>query len=287
MSVRQAVANRMPTLREIKPALNALKGGLRKLKFRMSRPNLYDRSTRERLGVIYSAPTHLPIADRLVLYAIVRGRRPRRVLEIGSARGGSASIITSAMEDNGLGLIVGLDPAPTINVKAPEYYGRLRLLMERAPDGIKAASNLAGGGFDLVFYDGPNVYSEVKRAIEGLIPYLAERSMIIFDNGLHYGVRQAVTEAIAAEQRMHDCGYLSVNADVVTDPCVAYLGLLLVRFETGASSDPQPWIDLACTAEGKAPKRFDAACLNHDVWWCRTMQPCEKCARDRDLVSCL
>jgi hypothetical protein len=102
--------------------------------------------------------------------------------------------------------------------------------------------------------------------------------MIIFDNGLHYGVRQAVGEAIKGEPRLHDCGFLSVNSDIHVDPYVAYLGLLLVRFESGVVSDPQPWIDQACKSAGRVPPQFDPAVLNHDVWWCKNVRPCEKCA---------
>jgi predicted O-methyltransferase YrrM len=248
-----------------------------KLNFWWNRPNIYRHATPERLGIIFNAQTHLTIADRLVLYTLVRGTRPRHVLEIGSAHGGSASILASAMEDNGIGQIIGLDPVSKIDVKAPHYYGRFTLLSGAAPEGISVARGAAGGNFDLVFYDGPNVYSEVSRSIEALIPHLAERAMIIFDNGLHYGVRHAVNEAIDKDSRLHDCGYLSINADMRPDPDVAYMGLLLTRFEAGNVSDPQPWIDQACKAANRTPPHLDPAIFNHDVWWCKHVRPCEKC----------
>jgi predicted O-methyltransferase YrrM len=259
-----------------------LRGGAERLASWWHRPDVHDRSTPERVGAVYTAPTHLPIADRLVLYALVRGTRPERVLEIGSALGGSASIMAAAMEDAGRGRIVGLDPLPRIDARAPRYHGRFTLITARAPEGIEAARQAAGGNFDLVYYDGPNVYSEVKRIIDALIPHLADPARLLFDNGLHFGVHEAVREAIEHEPRLHDAGFLTVTPELHEH--VAYLGLRLVRFDSVAVSEPQPWIDLAARAAGREPPRFDADVLDHDVWWCREVRACPRCAAGRSRV---
>ena len=73
-------------------------------KFR--RRNLYDLRTPERVGCIYHVPSDMEIADRLMLFALVRGLRPNRALEIGVRWGNSARIITNAMEENGVGKLV-------------------------------------------------------------------------------------------------------------------------------------------------------------------------------------
>lgn len=167
----------------------------------LRRPNIYRLRTPERLGIIYTAPTHLSTAERLFLYTIVRGTVPPRALEISTALGGSAAIIAAAMEDNGVGIIIGVDPLRRVDPKRRHYYGRFQLVERVAPDGIDAAAQLAGGKFDVVFYDGPNVFSATSSIIAAIIPHLSERAYIIFDNGAHYGVHQATIDAIQNDER--------------------------------------------------------------------------------------
>src|SRR5512138_1544602 len=132
--------------------------GVERLQLWWRRPDVYRLDTPERVGIVFSAKTHLSTAERLFLYTIVRGTRPHRILEIGSALGGSASIMASAMEDNGFGTIIGLDPIRRIDPSARQFHRRFTLLERAAPDGLDEARAAAGGPFDLVFYDGPNVY---------------------------------------------------------------------------------------------------------------------------------
>ncbi|MGL5135100.1 MAG: hypothetical protein ACRC78_21420, partial [Planktothrix sp.] len=80
-------------------------------------PNLFNLFSSERIGVIYHEPSDMCVTDRVMLYALVRGLKPTRALEIGVRWGGSARIITNAMEENGVGQLVGIDPAPE-NFKA-------------------------------------------------------------------------------------------------------------------------------------------------------------------------
>src|SRR5262249_10173702 len=141
----------------IRSAITRLIAKLRGVDAWLRRPNIYRTRTPERLGVIYGAPTHLSTPERLFLYAIVRGTLPQRALEIGTALGGSAAIMAAAMEDNGVGQIIGIDPERRVDAAHPSFYGRFRLVQCQAPDGVDEAVRLAGGKFDLVFYDGPNI----------------------------------------------------------------------------------------------------------------------------------
>jgi len=47
------------------------------------RQNLYDISSSERVGVVYHEPSDMCFTDRIMLYALVRGLRPQRALEVG------------------------------------------------------------------------------------------------------------------------------------------------------------------------------------------------------------
>ena len=88
-----------------------------------------------------------------------------------------------------------------------------------APKGIDEAARLAGGKFDLVFYDGPNVHTATSSIIAAIIPHLSERAYIIIDNGFHYGVHQAIADAIETDERLHDCGFVCVKLGTTRSPC--------------------------------------------------------------------
>jgi predicted O-methyltransferase YrrM len=259
---------------------------IRTLNAWLHRPNIYRIDTPERLGIIYNAPTHLSTPERLFLYTLVRGTLPHRVLEIGTALGGSAAIIAAAMEDNGVGIIIGIDPERRVNPNLPRYHGRFHLIQSVAPRGVEEAARLAGGKFELVFYDGPNVQTATRNIIAAIIPHLSERAYIVVDNGFHYGVHQALTEAIKTDERLHDCGFVCVKLGV-HDRHVAYNGLQLVRFDRNPVSDPQPIIEREYHTAGLPVPAFDPETVNHDGWWCRTIQACPKCARGEPSNSLL
>jgi hypothetical protein len=61
------------------------------------RPNLYDLKSPERLGCVFKVPSDMCLTDRIMLYALVRGLRPRFAVEIGVRWGSSARISTAAM----------------------------------------------------------------------------------------------------------------------------------------------------------------------------------------------
>jgi predicted O-methyltransferase YrrM len=250
----------------------------------LSELNRYRLNMKSRLGIVYTAPTHLSTAERLFLYSLVRGTMPERALEIGTAQGGSAGIIAAAMEDNGTGTLIGIDPDPRVDCSLPSYYGRFKLLECAAPKGIGEAAHVAGGKFDLVFYDGPNVHSAAGDIVSAIIPHLAERAYLVIDNALHYGLHQTIIDAVDAESRFHDCGFVCVKLSV-HDRNVAYGGLRLVRFESNNVSDPQPIIDREYRAAGLPVPAYDLEVLNHGGWWCREVRACPRCAREAASAS--
>src|SRR5205807_1671245 len=69
----------------------------------------------ESLKVVNWAPVLMTRTERLMLYALIAGLRPLRYLEIGSFKGGSALLVSSAMDEvRSSGVIVCLDPQPQI-----------------------------------------------------------------------------------------------------------------------------------------------------------------------------
>lgn len=260
------------------------RGKLKKVAFErfLRRPRVYDIASSERLGVIFLAETHMTIPERCVLYGLVRGLRPERVLEIGTRFGGSASIIAAALEDTGRGCIVGLDPAPESVTPKERYYGRFTLLERPSPEGIAEAARIAGGPFDFVHIDGIVTHRQAKKDLVGALPHLAKHAFILVNNPFHYGVDQAIREFVQENENVFDGGYVSTGIDAEVDPAHAYAGLRLLRVRPKAVEEPQTFIDEAFAAKGKTKPRFRADSINHDQWYCREIEKCEACKESAD-----
>jgi predicted O-methyltransferase YrrM len=253
---------------------------------RGTRPNVYQISSAERVGVVFTAPSEMSIDERLLLYALVRGLRPRRILEIGSREGGSASIMANALEDVGQdGRIVGLDPQPKVSVPASRFHGRFEVIAAASPAGLPAARERAGEPFDFALIDGLHTYDQVVQDIAACLPHLADGAYLVFHDAFHLGVSEAIREAIEHDNRLHDCGYLSSSV-CTDDPLVAYRGIRVVRFANQPVADPGVLIERGYRADGLTPPTPDPDLRNHDGWYCRYFTPCPRCrARGEAVVE--
>jgi predicted O-methyltransferase YrrM len=195
----------------------------------VARPNLYDLKSSERVGCTYHEPSDMCPTDRLMLYALVRGLRPKLALEIGVRWGGSARIITNAMQDNDLGQLVGIDPmTENFRVGEQELHGRYFLLKGYSPQDVPAAvEKLKGGPLDFVLIDGMHVYDAVKADFEGVMPFLADGAHILFHDTYHQGIDRAIRDVLAAHPGLVDCGFITRNPEPGSP--VSYQGLRLVR----------------------------------------------------------
>ncbi len=199
----------------------------RAVRSRLLRPRLFDVGTRERFGVIFREPSDMCVPDRVLLYALVRGLRPGRALEIGVRWGGSARIITNAMEDAGCGRLVGIDPVPgAFRVRDAELHGRYQLLEGYSPQRIPDAVSALGGPLDLVLIDALHTHDAVLADLQGVLPHLASGGHVLIHDAFHYGIGQAVDQVVR-EQGLHDCGALSRHPAL--SPPVAYQGLRVLR----------------------------------------------------------
>jgi predicted O-methyltransferase YrrM len=248
---------------------------------RLARADLYRLDTPERVGVVFTAPSDMRVDERLFLYSFVRGLKPQRALEIGVARGGSAAIITNAMEDNGGGgRLVGIDPTPDLRIDLKHLHGRYTLLKEYSPQAIPAARQAAGGPFDFVLIDGLHMYDQVTKDIAGVLPYLADGAYVLFHDAFHYGVATAIREAAEATETLVDCGYLCRTANVFADPWTPYNGFRLLRRASAAdvkAVDVEQVVDPLYAVAGRPRPGLRRDSLNHDGWFCRMVSPCERC----------
>lgn len=244
---------------------------------RLHRPNVYRLRTPERVGVVFTAPSDMRVDERLFLYGLVRGFQPERVLEIGVLQGGGGAIMANAMEDNGRGQIIGVDPAPDLKVRASHLHGRYRVIAKPSPDAIPEARAAAGGLFDLVLVDGLHQYRQVVRDIEGVLPHLADGAYVLFHDAFHFGVATAIREALEAHPALHDCGYACRTARIHYDPVTPYNGFRMLRFAAAPIADVERVVAPIYAAAGKVPPPFDRDMVDHDCWYCRAVEPCPRC----------
>jgi len=254
---------------------------LKKVSRRLTRPNLYRLHSPERVGVAYGVQSEMRVDERLFLYALARGFRPRRALEIGVAKGSSALVITNAMEENGIGLLVGVDPTPDLQVAWKDLHGRYKLLVKPSPEAIPEAREAAGGPFDFVLVDGLHMYDSATKDVAAILPHLSDGAYLLFHDAFHYGVATAIREALEAHPSLVDCGYPCRSVNVYADPVMPYNGFRLLRW-TAEPVAPRS-IDVEQVLEPlyadhqrpRPPLRRDS--LNHDVWHCRVVSPCAYC----------
>ncbi len=217
--------------------------------------------------------------ERLFLYALVRGTAPKRVLEIGTSQGGSAAIFAAALEANGSGLVVGIDPAPRIDLPGDVFHDRFHLITGESPGAIEKASEIAGGLFDLVLIDGMHIYQQAADDLAGALPFMADHAYILFHDSFHYGVSEAIREAIESDPTLHDCGYVCAQPRTV-GLLLTHGGFRLVR-RGAAAIDVEAMVKPAWD-HFDLPVPHDPDLRNHDIYYCEYVQPCAHCRKERE-----
>ncbi len=173
-----------------------------------------------RVQHLLDAPAELLLPERLLMYSLVRGLRPRRCLEIGTHFGGSTTITCAALDDVGAGRLVCVDPNPLVPA---ELWARLahRATMIRgtSPGALPDAVALAGGLFDFVFIDGDHTLDGVVRDVDGVLTVAAPGAHLLFHDSHYWEVREAIDACVARYPgRLVDAGTLSALS---TDPIQA------------------------------------------------------------------
>jgi len=214
--------------------------------------------------------------ERLYLYALIRGRQPRRVLEVGTARGGSALVITTALDRNGgNGHVWSVDPLPRLALSLRLYRGRFTQIAEPSPSGIHTAAAQAREPFDLIFIDGLHTYTQVGLDLAAAIEHARDGALILLHDAFHLGVSTAIAEAISAEPRLRDCGYACSRVRPIGD-LLTHAGLRVLRLGSQIE-EPDAHVDAAYAAAGLPPPLRDPRLLDHDLWYCGYVQPCDYC----------
>jgi predicted O-methyltransferase YrrM len=166
---------------------------------------------RARMDLLLDAPAMLLLPERILLYALVRGLRPRHCLEIGSHFGGSTVITVAALDDVGEGQLICIDPKPQIPAETwSTLTHRATMIVGTSPQALKEARQTAGGDFDFIFIDGDHKREPVIRDVEGVLDIAAPGAHLLFHDSHFWQVREALDACVAKYPgRLFDCGMLS------------------------------------------------------------------------------
>ena len=172
--------------------------------------------------------TLLTDEERQLLAALVRGLKPRRVLEIGVFEGGSSAIILDALEANGEGHLYSLDPDPKCALPRQQ---RWMLTVGRSPDDLAKVALGVPFGFDMAFIDGDHAQAAALADIEGVLPYLAHEAYVLCHDAYYREVMAAIDEALIEHpDELVDCGMLSRTPVYLAHLSETYYGLRLLRY---------------------------------------------------------
>lgn len=193
------------------------------------------------LAALHAAPIEMMMAERLLLYSLTLGLKPNLCLEIGTFRGGSAAILCAAMDDNGHGRLVCVDPEPRVADSTWQAIAHRTSLYQGASPGVLSTiPELAGGGVDFVLIDGDHSREAVLADVRGSVPFLADQANLLFHDCHYREVHQAIEDLLAeSPESFVDCGVLSVHETVDKehldrDPVPpVWAGLRLLRFCRG------------------------------------------------------
>ncbi|MFI5022500.1 MAG: class I SAM-dependent methyltransferase [Alphaproteobacteria bacterium] len=156
------------------------------------------RAVSEHLKGIGTAGSPTP-ERQAVLYQLVRGLRPKTVLEIGTLFAGTTHVIARALWANGQGRVIAIDPfggervPPIIARMPPEIGGRIDFHPLSSMD-FFLRNEVPKGALGLAFIDGDHSYSGAHFDLYRTSERIAPGGVIVLDNSELCGVAYATAD---------------------------------------------------------------------------------------------
>jgi predicted O-methyltransferase YrrM len=134
----------------------------------------------------------------LLLMRLVREREPRSCLELGTGFGISASYTAAALELNGAGELTTLEGSAEWAQSAGETFAALGLgrIEQRVGPIEETLADEASrrAPLDFVFVDAEHDGDATLRHFHAILPHVADRALLVFDDAVWDGVSRAVDE---------------------------------------------------------------------------------------------
>lgn len=164
--------------------------------------------------ILRSAPCWMTYGERLFLYTFAAGNRPRRYLEVGTARGGSAIIVSTALRDVGVAdfELTLVDTAFDIEPSNRRYLGPHVRYLEGDSSAMIARAAEERGPFDLALIDGDHSYAGARRDILLAMPAVSPGGYVLLHDAYNLEIAQAIREAVQ-ETGCIDCGLVCTHGN--------------------------------------------------------------------------
>lgn len=143
---------------------------------------------------------HLAMRERVFLYSLVYSIGPRWSLEIGTYEGGSAEIISGALDDLQLGgRLISMDPNPgQISIDRESVSHNTVFIEGYFPRDIAKVIPPGAEKFDFAFVDGDHRYEGVFGDLRALGAILNGGAPVLLHDAYHDGVDRAIRDAVKA-----------------------------------------------------------------------------------------
>lgn len=131
-----------------------------------------------------------------LLYGLVRARKPKVCVEIGSAQGWSACFIATALEENKIGKLFAIDPhcqtewndLGSLDTLAVMQHYLAELGLTHRVDVVRRLSAQVAqewqSPIELLFIDGDHSYEGVKNDWHSFLPHMSDFGIVIFHDTL-------------------------------------------------------------------------------------------------------
>lgn len=171
--------------------------------------------------------------ERLCLYSLVYGLAPKYSLEIGSFTGGSAMIISGALDDVGLGgKLMCVEPnGPQIDPRARSTIAHNGVFVEGFfPQDVPATfdGRSTEGLFEFCFYDADHTEEFVARTLALVPRFMAPGGFIVSHDSYYAPQARGIATAVKAAGLI-DCGMITRVANDTAEPGALYGGMRLLK----------------------------------------------------------